>query len=213
MRLTLFIILILLFACNDQSDKNSTADTGITQKDTLIKDDEPVAVENDSVALSKLARTVLKSCKEKDFILLSSFIHPVAGLRFSPYAYVDTATHQRLSAPALRNLANSKQKIKWGFFDGSGETIILDLAGYFTRFVYDKDFMKAPQRSLNKILGAGNSLNNLNQIYRGCDFMEFYFPGTDPKYGGMDWKTLRLVFKKEKDKTWLVAIIHDEWTA
>jgi hypothetical protein len=212
MRLTLFLLLTLLFACNQQDDKKPSADTVIAQKDTLIKKDEPVVITNDSTVLTQLARTVLKSCKEKDFKLLSSFIHPVAGLRFSPYAYVDTTTHQRLSAPALRNLASSKQKIKWGFYDGSGDTILLNLAGYFNRFVYDKDFMAAPKRSLNKILGGGNSLNNLTKIYPGCDFMEFYFPGTDPKYGGMDWKTLRLVFKKEKDKTWLVGIIHDEWT-
>ena len=212
MRLSLFILVILLFACNNQDNNKSIADTFVTQQDTLIKKDEPAVITNDSTVLNQLASTILKSCKEKDFTLLSSFIHPVAGLRFSPYAYVDTIAHQRLSAQALRNLASSKQKIKWGFFDGSGDTILLDLAGYFNRFVYDKDFMAAPKRSLNKILGGGNSLNNLNKIYPGCDFMEFYFPGTNPKYGGMDWKTLRLVFKKEKDKTWLVGIIHDEWT-
>lgn len=212
MRLTLLTILILLFACNEHDDKKPTADTVITQQDTLIKMDEPVVITNDSAALSQFATAILISCKEKDFTLLSSFIHPVAGVRFSPYAYVDTAIHQQLSGQALRKLATSKQKITWGFYDGSGDTILLNLADYFNRFVYDKDFMAAPKRSLNKILGGGNSLNNLNKIYPGCDFMEFYFPGTDPKYGGMDWKTLRLVFKKEKDRTWLVGIIHDEWT-
>jgi hypothetical protein len=49
-------------------------------------------------------------------------------------------------------------------------------------------------------------------VYRGDSYSEFYFPGFDPKYDGMDWRALRLVFKKENEKLYLVGIIHDQWT-
>jgi (p)ppGpp synthase/HD superfamily hydrolase len=42
--------------------------------------------------------------------------------------------------------------------------------------------------------------------------VEYHFSGFDPKYEGMDWRSLRLVFE-EKDNIWhLVGIIHDQWT-
>jgi hypothetical protein len=42
--------------------------------------------------------------------------------------------------------------------------------------------------------------------------VEYYFPGFDPQYGGMDWRSLKLVFS-QADGSWnLAGIIHDEWT-
>lgn len=213
MRLLLFVLFVFIVACNQQDNKKSTTDTtSRISRDSLVHKVTPAPVNDDSITLMSMSMSILKSCKEKDFITFSSFVHPIAGVRFSPYAFVDTSAHPRLSAQALIEVAKSKRKINWGVYDGSGEPIILSADEYFKKFVYDKEFIVAPQQSINRILGAGNSLNNLKEIYRDCDFTEFYFPGTDPRYGGMDWKTLRLVFKKEKDKTYLLAIIHDQWT-
>ncbi len=88
----------------------------------------------------------------------------------------------------------------------------MSIKNYFGKFVYDEDFLNAKQKSINEFLGSGNSLNNLREVFPGSDFTEFYFPGFDPKYEGMDWRTLRLVFKTENNRPWLIAIVHDEWT-
>ena len=40
---------------------------------------------------------------------------------------------------------------------------------------YGSDFIKPEQRSVNKVLGIGNSLNNLDSVYKDCDFTESYF--------------------------------------
>jgi hypothetical protein len=42
--------------------------------------------------------------------------------------------------------------------------------------------------------------------------VEYYFPGFDPQYGGMDWRSLRLVFSDHGGTWYLAGIIHDEWT-
>jgi hypothetical protein len=186
------------------------------EKDTVSKNiskgiDIISPAKNDTTLIN-LSLDILKSFKKKDYQQLAAFMPPGAGTRFSPYGFVDTLHDQILSAKQLTALSQDQKKIQWGIFDGTGEPIKLSLDKYFDKFVYDVDFLNAKKRSVNKMIGAGNSLNNLQSIYPGCDFIEFYFPAFDPKYEGMDWKGLRLVFKKEKTKYYLVAIIHDQWT-
>jgi hypothetical protein len=80
------------------------------------------------------------------------------------------------------------------------------------KFVYDVDFAKPEKASVDKFLGGGNSLNNLLQVYKDCHFTESYFSGFEKKYEGMDWRTLRLVFKERDKKFYLIGIVHDQWT-
>lgn len=155
---------------------------------------------------------ILQSLKTKDLVKLSSFVHPTAGIRFSPYAYIDTANGQVLSGAKLIALGKQQTPVKWGAYDGSGETIKLSIDKYFERFVYSKDFLNAEKKSVNTSNKAGNSLDNLELVYPGTDYTEFYFSGFDPKFEGMDWQKLRLVFMIENSRPWLIAIIHDEWT-
>ncbi len=83
---------------------------------------------------------------------------------------------------------------------------------YFARFVYNADFLNAEKSSVNEMIGGGTTTNNLVEIYKGCAFTESYFSGFDKKFDGMDWCSLRLVFKKYEGKFYLVGVVHDEWT-
>jgi hypothetical protein len=159
-----------------------------------------------------LSSKILKSLKEKDYIGLAEFIHPKLGIRFSPYAYIDTTADQLLSRNRLIALSKSQKKIKWGFEDATEKPIKLSINNYVKEFIYDVDFLNAEKNGVNKFFGGGNSLNNLKEIYPGCNFAEFYFSGFDPKFEGMDWRALRLVFKDYKKKYYLIAIVHDQWT-
>lgn len=224
-RLLAFLFLFFLTTgCNQNNSgkKQSTTDTTITTTDTLSKTtgrdtipttakDSISGVASDS-SLFRLSGNILRAIKSKNFSQLGNFIHPALGLRLCPYGYIDTTNSQLLSKKDLITLSNNQDYIVWGSFDGTGAPITLGIHKYFDRFVYDKDFLKAEQRSMNKVLGSGNSLINIKEIYPDADFIEYYFPGIDPKYGGMDWRSLRLVFKKVKNKPYLVAIVHDEWT-
>jgi hypothetical protein len=42
--------------------------------------------------------------------------------------------------------------------------------------------------------------------------VEYYFPGFDPQYEGMDWRSLRLIFLQDNDVWYLAGIVHDQWT-
>lgn len=208
------VLLTLLVACNNNDPGKTppaTADSIENRTDSVAPGKETTD-DSTNHPLLHLSDTLLKAISERDYSLLAKYIHPRKGIRFSPYGFVDTADQKVLTKDAFLQLAVNKKKRTWGTADGSGDAIVMTLPDYITKYVYDHDYRNAKQKSVNRFLGGGNSLNNLHHIYPGTDFTEFYFPGFDPQYGGMDWGTLRLVFQKENTSTYLVAIIHDQWT-
>ena len=102
--------------------------------------------------------------------------------------------------------------IQWGENDASGDPIKMTLDQFIKQYVYDADYLKADSLKVNQFIGGGNTRNNLLTIYPDCHFTESYFKGFDKKYEGMDWSSLRLVFKRSGDKYFLVAIVHDQWS-
>lgn len=216
-------LLSLVFACNQADNKpaETTSDTTSIKKagsipaqppsPTIYKEDSAKLSVTDS-ALLDLSRQILTAIKAKDYTKLASFVSPQYGVRFSPYAFIDSS-ESVLLYPKQLVAASEQQKIrKWGITDGTEKPIRMNMPDYFNRYVYPKDFLHAKVQSVNQSNGGGNSLDNLETFYPRADFTEFYFPGFDPKYDGMDFQLIRLVFKKEKNKIWLIAIIHDEWT-
>ena len=55
-------------------------------------------------------------------------------------------------------------------------------------------------------------INNIPDFYPGGMMVEYHFPGIDPEYGGLDWRSLRLVFIPYGEDWFLVGVVHDEWT-
>ena len=198
---------MLFFSC--QSKTNNTAQSN---NDSDIKTVPAIIPVSDSVALP-LSMEILELIKNKQYDKLASHIKD--SILFSPYGYIDIANGIKFTATSLASYFYKKRdtKLNWGSYDGSGETISLTATEYFQKFVYDVDFLNAPNISLNKTLSHGNSLNNLAAVYKNSIYTEFYFPGFDKKYGGMDWRSLKLVFKRATGKLYLIAIIHDQWTS
>jgi len=214
----IFILAFFLVACNNNSsEQDNKQDTAVTAgSDSVVpspvNEESSIVPANDSAVLP-LTNQILADIKKKDYLKFSEYIHPADGIRFSPYGYIDSAEDVHLSGDQfVEILKNKQQKLNWGSYDGSGDTILLTVPAYFARFVYDVDFLKPEKSSLNKFIGFGNSLNNLQKIYPGCPFTERHFSGFDKKYEGMDWRSLRLVFKKHAGKYYLVGVVHDQWT-
>lgn len=223
----LFIVILALsfvIGCTDRKEnktemssndnlKQPKQNNDSLQKARAVADSIRLAKQKDST-LVKLTEEIFTAIKNEDYKTFTTYIHPTEGIRFSPYAFVDTIKHKKFSKAEFVNLVNQAdgKMIVWGQFDGSGEPIKMNLNSYMKRFVYDADFLKPEKRSVNKFIGGGNSLNNLLKVYKDCDFTESYFSGFDKKYEGMDWKTLRLVFKEMNKQFYLVGIVHDEWT-
>jgi hypothetical protein len=211
-------------ACNEKSKKESNVEVTTSDSirsadrktDSLLKiknfqDSIQLVKRKDSILL-KTTQNILTLLKNKNYLAFANYIHPVEGIRFSPYGFVDTAHDMKLSKQKFINQVREQDMVIWGKFDGTGDPIQMTLNNYMQRFVYDVDFVKPEKRSVNEIIGSGNSLNNLELVYRNCDFTESNFSGFDKKYAGMDWRSLRLVFKVRDRKFFLVGIVHDEWT-
>lgn len=190
---------------------NRNADS--LQKAKFIQDSIKLRHRKDSTLL-RLTNNILLALKNKSYSAFANYIHPASGIRFSPYGYVDTLNHLRFSREKFIATAkdDNQQMLVWGKFDATGDPIKMTLNNYLRRFVYDVDFVKPEKCTVNDFIGTGNSLNNLLSVYKNCDFTESYFSGFKKEYAGMDWKSLRLVFKERNGKYFLVGIIHDEWT-
>lgn len=176
--------------------------------------DQPDDLEGVPPLVTEAATTVMRALSRKDMGQLAAWVHPEKGLRFSPYAYVDPKKDIVFTRAEVEGLMEDGTKRIWRTYPGSGEQIEMTFADYYDRFVYDADFLQDAEIAVNKGLGQGTMINNLNQIYPEAqyDFVEYHIAGIDPSVEGMDWRSLRLVFEKIGEDRALVGIIHDQWT-
>jgi hypothetical protein len=183
----------------------SPAATAIRGARALPEADAKRLVESTAVA-------VVDALKRKDGVKLASLAHPTKSVRFSMYPYVRTDVDQLLTAADLaKGFADPTVRL-WGISDGKGDEIRMTFAGYYAQYVYDVDFSKAPEVAYNRAIGTGNTIDNSATVYPDAVMVELHYPGFDPTFGGMDWRSLRL-FLEQKDGTWyLVGIVHGAWT-
>ena len=178
------------------------------------------AAEEQGIIKAKAAEQIIKEKSEKvigliaarDFKKLADYVHPEKGLRFTPYTYVRIEKDISLTKEQVSNFFKINKKYLWGHFDGSGKEIRLTPEKYYYQFIYTNDFINADKIGYNKVLSSGNMIENQFEVYEKPIIVEYYFPGFKAKFGGMDWKSLRLVFEKYKDNWKLRGIIHNQWT-
>lgn len=168
-----------------------------------------------SIAPASLRATsdaVLTALRDKDYAALAELTDP-AGIRFSPYAYVDLEGNVVIPADEVADLGSDSSERTWGAYDGSGEPITGTFDDYRAQFVWDQDYLTADEVGENSVLGSGNSMNNLAQAYPDAQFVEYHFDGFDPQFEGLDWKSLRVVLTPTDEGGWaLVGLVHDQWT-
>lgn len=202
---------LLLAACGNRKDAETPAPQTVQKTDNNVNTNNPPAVSEDSVLIAESA-TVLGALCNKDTAALAKAIAPDGKLLFSPYGYIDTLSALRFTGASLSKAFQEKKKINWGKYDGSGKPILLSPEEYFGKFVCNTDFSKADTIRANVPVARGNSMNNLSTVFPGCSFVEYYHKGTT-EMSGLDWSTLRLVYRTIDGKRYLVAVIHDQWTS
>ena len=143
---------------------------------------------------------------------LSSFVHPVKGVRFTPYTYVSLEKDLLFTKEEVKGFLENEKEYIWGNYDGTGDEIKLTPQEYYDKFIYTADFVNAPEIGYNTVLSSGNMLENQFQVYENPIVVEYYFPGFNPEYEGMDWQSLRLVFEEYEGQWFLVGIIRNQWT-
>lgn len=208
------VFTIFFSSCNQSdSDKNNIDDNAIKLKPDSSKTiiDTIHKKKNDSILLFQMATKILNTVKNRDYKRLAPFIHPQHGIRFSAHANIDTIKDRKFSVDELITLAKQNRKISWnsGWTD---DAELLNVNQYFSKYIYDVDFLNAELKSLNKFHSQGTELNNIKEIYPGCNVVELFFSGFEKKYEGIDFRALRLVFKMQDKIFYLIAIVHDQWT-
>jgi len=194
--LVIMLALALSLAGCDQSDPNANQDIVNSVENPLLMDSLKIA-------------SILK---DQDMTALAEYIDPEQGLRFSPYGYINVKTDLLFTEKQLPDLFADSKIYTWGAYDGSGDPINLTFSEYYNEFIYDYDYLNADTIGNNHIVGHGNSLINIEEAYPDSVFVEFYFPGFEEEYAGMDWSSLRLIFQEKYDLRYLVGIVHDQWT-
>lgn len=159
------------------------------------------------------SRAVVRALQLNDTRTLARYVHPVRGVRFSPYVYVESE-HPTFGRSQVLYLAHHPRKFDWGTQDGTGDPIRLNWNAFRLRHLVPRPFLpQGPrtQENFNWLFQNGNALNNLDAAYPAAIIVRYYLPGTE-KYGEMDWRALYLAWRPI-GKTWyLVGIVGDQWT-
>ena len=213
--LVMLLVAITLTGCG--ADERDDQLTMLKSENIALKEKVEsleTSVENLSQPTSLLgtAVNVMELIATQDFVSLSTYVHPDQGARFSPYAYVDVENHLQFDAQEFADLLLDTTVYTWGAYDGSGDPIELSFADYYTRFVYDQEFINPHLVGVNNVIGFGNTLVNIADVHPNASFVEFHFTGFDPQYEGIDWRSLFLVFEQLNGDWFLVGIVHNEWT-
>ena len=172
----------------------------------------PAFSAKDTAALLRAAAGAAEALKEKDYETLAGYVHPERGVTFSPYSTVDLEADQRFSADQIRELERDDTRYLWGYEDGRGEPIQLTISQFLEEFIFSVDYTQAPSVGVDQIVMSGNSLENLQQAYPDCRFVDLCYPSLDPAYEGLDWCSLKLVFAPTQSGWYLVGLIHSQWT-
>lgn len=164
------------------------------------------------------AAGIILALRDRNLEQLATFVHPDKGIRFSPYTYVRVQPESPqgedlvFDAGHVAHLFDDPTAYRWGWFDGSGESIDMTFGAYFERFVYDVDFVQPDVVGFGETIGHGNTINNIPEVYPDAVTVEYHLEGLDPQFAGLDWRSLRLVLEQVGSVWYLVGVVHDEWT-
>jgi len=178
--LTRFLLILFFTGCNQpgslKKERNNVVDTAISNKspDTLLlkpgiaidqqKFDTTANRKIDTTLLINISEEILKHIKNRNYRKFAGFIHPQDNIRFSPYAYIDTAKDKVLSADQFLQLLNQNKQVNWNTSWDAQVPELLTIDEYFKKFIYDVDFLNAELKSINQYHSQGTDLNNIEKL-------------------------------------------------
>lgn len=162
--------------------------------------------------IEKVSDELISSINVKDFKTVSKFVHPIKGVRFTPYTNVSLERDVVFNREETKDFFDNQNVCIWGYYDGVGNRISLTPSKYYEKFIYTEDLVNAETVGYNEALGGGSMIENQSEIYDNAIVAEYYFSGFSPDYAGTDWKSLRMVFEQYENDWKLVGIIHNQWT-
>ena len=156
-------------------------------------------------AVASDAAHVVAALASADMAALAPRVHPLRGVRFSPFAAVDTVRDVTLPAGQLGPALRGTRARVWGADDGSGEPIRLTFRAYLRRYAADRDFARAPTITYN---ASGERARDVWDAYPCAILTEFAMPETDERPA----ESLLLVFERYRGAWYLRGVVHAGWT-
>lgn len=210
MKNVLFLFsIILLFSCGGNKTENTAVVNDTVKKTDSIQAETGLISETERKNLETadaetLARFALKAFQEKNFELIQYICDSTdEGVQFTPYKIQDK---QDRIQNFFQLPKDSSEKFMWGFYDGSGDSILLNLPAYVRKFVIKHDYSKD---TIQVSKSESTQMKNGKMVQEAT--VEFKYPGSE-KNGNMDWCSVKFCFIKKDQRFFLKAIIHDQWT-
>lgn len=199
---------MFLFSCGPTEEKSEEqiVETDIDpETDNERIEDHSFEFEN----AQDFAEFCLVALKEENEEVLMPYLEE--ELLLSPNAYIEKDEVQRLKA---QDILNPSEKVyHWGDQPGSGFPIELTIPAYLDSFVLDVDF-ESDVVEMNtytaKPVARGSELHNMQDLFPGCSFVEFYMPPSEE--GFIDWSGIYLIVRQKDNDFTLVGIVHNRWT-
>ena len=162
-------------------------------------------------ALDGLATEILSLLEAKDFAALASFVHPQAGLRFSPQLFIHTDTDLVFTREQVVNFTSDNNIYTWGTHAARGDLLRMSVFNYWNEYVIPILPDQQWQMLAEGQKSPSGSIDNFSEVYPQGSYVDFVKPGTE-EFGNLDWQLLRLAFQQATDGAYyLVGIIHDIW--
>ncbi len=161
--------------------------------------------------LEGLATVILPLLQAKDYATLATFIHPQAGLRFSPQLFIYTNTDLVFTREQVANFVLDNAIHTWGTHAAKGDLLQLSVVDYWNEYVIPLMPDQQWQMLAEGQKSPSIAIDNFSDVYPQGSYVDFVKPGTE-EFGNLDWQLLRLVFEQATDGAYyLVGIIHDNW--
>lgn len=160
--------------------------------------------------LTDAGNAVLHALKSADYKKLEA-LTSASGLSLNLYPNLNLEK-STLAKDAVSDISIDSTQHMWGYTDGKGDEIVMTTAQFIRRYIYTADYLNAEQVATGKTLGSGNSMNTILIDAGDRAVIAYHFSGFDPKYAGIDWTTLYLIFENENGSYKLRGIAKDNWT-
>ncbi len=158
-------------------------------------------------------QNVIAALQRKDMKALAAFVHPVKGLRFSPYISISPETDLVFPKERMAGFLHDKSKRIWGYYEGTGTQIKLSNEEYYKMYVYDRDYLLADKINYNTGIQGSLTAGNVFEVYPKGVIAEYQCVEKNSRGEELGyWRDLKLVFEAENNTWYLVGIIHDQWS-
>jgi hypothetical protein len=200
MKKILIVIILIALGYGAYYIYQNTPESVTTEPAPQTKDQKVIAA----------AKEVLKALADKNYAKLAS-LTSTNGLSLNEVPSLDLTKSDVAKADVEKIPADTKITL-WGYTDGQGAEIYLTKQEFIERYIYNNDYLSAPNVAVNNTLGNGNSINTILQDAAGRDLAAFHFTGFNPEYEGMDWTTIYIIFDQENGEYKVRGIAKDNWT-